>query len=71
MAKRQLSEVVGVRLTRKDLRKLDKLAIQTFRGRADVLRCLIHQADVANHLDLASSGVVLPAAAEAEETHVG
>jgi hypothetical protein len=52
MAKQSLSEVVGVRLTPHDLRKLNKLAQVTFRRRGDVLRCLIRQAQVAEHLDL-------------------
>jgi hypothetical protein len=52
MAKQPLSEVVGVRLTRKDLRKLDKLAQVTAQGRADVRRCLIRHAEAAEHPDL-------------------
>ena len=54
MAKRSLTypRVVGIRLTDEDLKKLDRLADLTYRGRADVLRYLIHQADTARHPDL-------------------
>ncbi len=58
MAKRDLSQVVALRLAKKDVRKLDRLATQTHRGRADVLRCLLHQAEVTGHPDL----IFIPAA---------
>jgi predicted DNA-binding protein len=44
--------VVGVRLTEEDLQKLDQLALRTFRGRADILRCSIHQAHASPQSDL-------------------
>jgi hypothetical protein len=52
MAKRHLSEVVGVRLSRKGLRKLDHLATITFRTRGDIVRALIDQATFAGQPDL-------------------
>jgi predicted transcriptional regulator len=50
VAKRDM--VVGVRLTADDVAKLDQLAAKTYRGRADILRCLISQATAAEHLDI-------------------
>jgi hypothetical protein len=44
--------VVGVRLTATDVAKLDELAAKTYRGRADILRCLISQATAAEDLDI-------------------
>ena len=59
MAKRGLNypRVVGIRLTDEDLQKLDRLANLTYRGRADVLRYLMHQADAAVQPDLIISRV--------------
>jgi predicted transcriptional regulator len=48
----KLSNVIGVRLSDEDVRKLDRLAGRTYRGRADVLRCLLHQADALDTPDL-------------------
>jgi hypothetical protein len=69
MAKRN---VVGVRLTDEDIAKLDRLAEQTYRGRADVLRYLIHQAAAAEHPDLIIGGA-LPSAlsVQADAVQVG
>jgi hypothetical protein len=70
MAKRDM--VVGVRLTVEDVAKLDRLAAKTYRGRADILRCLISQAAAAEHPDLIIGGA-LPSVtlAEAGKAHVG
>jgi predicted DNA-binding protein len=56
VAKRDM--VVGVRLTAEDVAKLDQLAAKTYRGRADILRCLINQATMADQLDIVLSGTV-------------
>jgi len=37
----KLKNVVGIRLTDEEIAKLDRLADETYRGRADVLRYLI------------------------------
>jgi hypothetical protein len=50
VAKRDM--VVGVRLTADDVAKLDGLAAKTYRGRADILQCLISQAAAAEHPDI-------------------
>jgi hypothetical protein len=66
VAKRDM--VVGVRLTAEDVAKLDNLAAKTYRGRADILRCLISQAAAADHLDILLEGAV---SAGSGVAHVG
>jgi predicted transcriptional regulator len=44
--------VIGLRLTDEDVAKLDRLAMSTFRQRADVLRCLIAHATASETTDL-------------------
>jgi hypothetical protein len=58
--------VVGVRLSNQEVKKLDRLAKMTFRGRGDVLRLLIAQADVVATPDLSLNPIAhVPAEVEA------
>jgi predicted transcriptional regulator len=67
----RLLNIVGVRLSDEDVEKLDQLAEQTFRGRGDVVRLLIHEAQAAKRRDVFLSEAAPVSADETEPAHVG
>jgi Ribbon-helix-helix protein, copG family len=60
MAKK-LGNVVGLRLTPDDVKKLDELARLTYRGRSDVFRLLLSQADLRSTPDILLRPVLVTA----------
>jgi hypothetical protein len=52
VARKTLDCVLSVRLPRKSVQKLDRLAAQSFRGRSGVMGILIDLAEVAPQRDL-------------------
>jgi hypothetical protein len=49
---KKLGNVVGLRLTPDDLKKLDELSRRTFRGRSDIIRLLLSQAELHSTPDI-------------------
>jgi predicted transcriptional regulator len=63
--------VVGVRLSDEHLEKLKRLAKTTYRGRGDVMRLLIDQAEALLTRDVTLvGGALVSAGADAEASHV-
>jgi Ribbon-helix-helix protein, copG family len=56
---KKLGYVVGLRLTPDDVKKLDELSRRTFRGRSDIIRLLLSQADLRSTPDILLSPVLL------------
>jgi predicted transcriptional regulator len=58
----KFNHVIGVRLSDEHVTKLDRLAETTYRGRGDILRCLIDLAEAVE-----SPGLAIRSGAEVEE----